>query len=84
MNESPATGAYDPTRRDRVFLVLAGIFVTHALLGDTDEALSFLGRELSPRRHSPGSLARQKEWAAADPDLESLRDDPRFQALVAP
>lgn len=57
---------------------------THALLGDTDEALSFLGRELSPRRHSPGSLARQKEWAAADPDLESLRDDPRFQALVAP
>lgn len=57
---------------------------THALLGDADEALDFLGRELSPRRHSPGSLARQKEWAAADPDLESLRDDPRFQALVAP
>lgn len=26
--------AYDPTRRDRMFLVLAGIFVTHALLGE--------------------------------------------------
>jgi hypothetical protein len=57
---------------------------THALLGDVDRALDYLGRELSPRRHSPGSLARQKEWAAADPDLESLADDPRFQALVAP
>jgi hypothetical protein len=57
---------------------------THALLGDADRALEYLGRELTLRRHSPGSLARQKEWAAADPDLESLWDDPRFQALVAP
>jgi hypothetical protein len=26
--------AHDPSRRDRVFLVLAGIFITHALLGE--------------------------------------------------
>lgn len=30
----PQTAQYDPTRRDRVFLVLAGIFLTHALLGE--------------------------------------------------
>ena len=26
--------AYEPSRRDRLFLVLAGVFVTHALLGE--------------------------------------------------
>jgi hypothetical protein len=30
---SPAV-EHDPSRRDRVFLVLAGIFITHALLGE--------------------------------------------------
>lgn len=35
MTDQTATAPeYDPTRRDRVFLVLAGIFVTHALLGE--------------------------------------------------
>lgn len=57
---------------------------THALLGDLDRALGFLARELSPKRHSAGSLARQKEWAASDPDLANLRGDERFEALVAP
>ncbi|MEM9461592.1 MAG: queuosine precursor transporter [Myxococcota bacterium] len=34
MSDDPATGVHDPTRRDRMFVVLAGIFVTHALLGE--------------------------------------------------
>lgn len=29
-----ATGHHDPSRRERVFVVLAGIFITHALLGE--------------------------------------------------
>lgn len=29
-----SNAAHDPSRRDRVFLVLAGIFITHALLGE--------------------------------------------------
>lgn len=35
MTEQPSQAPkYNPTRRDRVFVVLAGIFVTHALLGE--------------------------------------------------
>lgn len=34
MSEGPATGRDAPTRRDHMFVVLAGIFVTHALLGE--------------------------------------------------
>lgn len=34
MSEDPATGTHAPTRRERMFVVLAGIFVTHALLGE--------------------------------------------------
>lgn len=57
---------------------------THALLGDTELALDFLRRDFAEMRSSPGQLERQKEWAAGDPDLASMRDDARFQALVAP
>lgn len=55
---------------------------THALLGEHDLALAFLKRELEENHPTSGALARQKEWARTDPDLESLRDDPRFRALV--
>jgi hypothetical protein len=55
---------------------------TYALLGDADLALDFLRRDFEEMRATPSSLARQKEWAQDDPDLESLRDDPRFQDLV--
>jgi queuosine precursor transporter len=33
-SSGPATGGGPKTRRDQVFLVLAGIFITHALLGE--------------------------------------------------
>jgi hypothetical protein len=56
---------------------------TYAQLGETELALEFLAQELRSPRQSPGARARQREWAAADPDLVSLRADPRFQALVA-
>ena len=55
---------------------------THALLGETDAALAWLERDLDPLSSSPGALRRQKDWAAQDPDLASLRDDSRFKALV--
>ncbi len=55
---------------------------THALLGDADLALDWLRRELTENHDTPGAMRRQKQWAADDPDLASLRDDPRFQRLV--
>ena len=55
---------------------------TYALLGEADAALAWLERELDPAASSPGALRRQKDWAAQDPDLTSLRDDSRFKALV--
>jgi tetratricopeptide (TPR) repeat protein len=57
---------------------------THALLGDTERALELLRRELEESRLSPGALEKQREWARQDPDLESLRGDPRFEELVGP
>jgi hypothetical protein len=41
-------------------------------------------RELEESRLSPGALEKQREWARQDPDLESLRGDPRFEELVGP
>jgi tetratricopeptide (TPR) repeat protein len=55
---------------------------THALLGDADRALDYLARSLEHSVRSPGARARQREWARDDPDLVSLRGDPRFDALT--
>jgi tetratricopeptide (TPR) repeat protein len=55
---------------------------TYALLGERERALELLEKELGLNHRGTLSLERQKEWARADPDLESLRDDPRFLWLV--
>jgi hypothetical protein len=44
-------------------------------LGDREAALDALGESLA-------AWPAYKELAAADEDLEALRDDPRFQGLV--
>jgi hypothetical protein len=53
-----------------------------ALLGEREKAFEELRRELDDPRAAPGALARRKAWARADPDLSSLRDDPRFSTLL--
>jgi len=53
-----------------------------ALLGERDTALEWLARELRENHAPGGSLERQKAWARKDPDLASLRDDPRFRELL--
>lgn len=55
---------------------------TWALLGDKDTALAYLARELADPDASRGSRERQKTWAKDDPDLASLRGDPRFEELL--
>jgi tetratricopeptide (TPR) repeat protein len=55
---------------------------TYALLGDTELAVDYLRRELGENHPTAASLAKQKAWAAGDPDLASLREDPGFQRLV--
>jgi tetratricopeptide (TPR) repeat protein len=55
---------------------------TYALIGDREMAFDYLTRELSPGKKSAGAILRQRIWARTDPDLASLRGDPRFGALV--
>jgi tetratricopeptide (TPR) repeat protein len=62
--------------------VLYNLACTHALLGERETALDYLERELAENHGSPGSLARQREWARGDPDLASLRGDARFERLL--
>ncbi len=55
---------------------------TYALLGERDTAFHWLEMEMHENHATGGSLERQQAWARKDPDLASLRDDPRFRALV--
>ena len=48
-----------------------------AHLRDTDGALGLLGSHLA--QVTPSELA----WAKVDPDMDAVRDDPRFQAMIA-
>jgi TolB-like protein/Flp pilus assembly protein TadD/tRNA A-37 threonylcarbamoyl transferase component Bud32 len=57
--------------------VLYNVACLYALEEKPDEAIACLGQALQA-----GFGAR--EWIAQDPDLASLRGDPRYQALVGP
>ena len=46
-----------------------------AICGNTDRAIELLKQALDLKQTSP-------EWVRGDPDLDFIRDDPRFQALV--
>lgn len=61
---------------------LYNVACTWALLGEKDLAIDCLKRDLEENPMSPGAREKQREWARHDPDLESIRDDPRFRAIV--
>jgi tetratricopeptide (TPR) repeat protein len=61
---------------------LYNVACTWALLGEKDLALDCLKRDLEENPMSQGAREKQKEWARSDPDLASLRGDPRFRAIV--
>jgi tetratricopeptide (TPR) repeat protein len=46
-----------------------------AICGNTDQAIELLRQALEMNQTSP-------EWVQGDPDLDFIRDDPRFKALV--
>ena len=56
--------------------ILYNVACVYSLLGRTEEALDCLGKVMEH-----GTF--YKNWAAKDSDLDSLRSDPRFQALLS-
>jgi tetratricopeptide (TPR) repeat protein len=79
-------------KRDEARTVLASVVpvpslyyniaCTHALLGEKEQALDYLERDVRENCPSPGSLAQKQSWAAKDPDLAGLRGEPRFERLL--
>jgi non-specific serine/threonine protein kinase len=59
-------------------MVLYNVACSYALLGLNEEAISCLQKVMA--QSSSGSL--HKVWAEQDSDLDPLRSDPRFQALL--
>ncbi len=56
---------------------------TYALLGEKELALDFLARDLAENQVSAGALEARLKWARGDPVLAALRDDARFQRMMA-
>jgi serine/threonine protein kinase/Flp pilus assembly protein TadD len=59
-------------------MVLYNVACSYALLGRSEEAIACLEKVMA--QSSSGSL--HKVWAEQDSDLDPLRSDPRFQALL--
>lgn len=55
---------------------------TYALLGEAETAIRYLERDFQEHADK-GGLERQRKWARKDPDLKSLRSNPRFVTLVS-
>jgi adenylate cyclase len=55
--------------------ILYNAACTYSLMGERDQAIDLLERAV---HHGFG----HKEWIENDPDFASLRDYPRFQALM--
>jgi hypothetical protein len=55
--------------------ILYNVACIYAILGQTEDALTCL-QNVTERS------GWYRGWAAKDPDFESLRSDPRFQALI--
>lgn len=83
-----ARAGRDQEARDLLREVRAGpqtyynIACTYALLGETARALDHLELEFEMNHPSEASRRRQQAWAAGDPDLANLREDPRFRLLT--
>ena len=55
---------------------------TWALVGEKDRALALLARDFAENYLNPRARNLHRDWALKDRDLVSLRDDPRFRALM--
>jgi adenylate cyclase len=56
--------------------ILYNVACVYSLLGHSDEAISCLGKVMEHGMF-------YKNWAAKDSDLDGLRNDPRFHALLS-
>ncbi|MCJ7451751.1 MAG: tetratricopeptide repeat protein, partial [Steroidobacteraceae bacterium] len=61
--------------RPDAFATYYNVACAYSVLGDIDDALAMLDHAV---RHGRGNL----EWIARDPDFDSLRPDPRFDAFL--
>jgi tetratricopeptide (TPR) repeat protein len=61
--------------RPTAFSTFYNVACAYAVLGDRDDALAMLDQAV---RHGRGNL----EWIEKDPDFDTLRGDPRFEAIV--
>jgi adenylate cyclase len=61
--------------RPDAFATFYNVACAYAVLGDHDDALRMLDHAV---RHGRGNL----EWIERDPDFDTLRSDPRFEAIV--
>ncbi len=58
------------------------IACTHALLGEKELALDYLERDLDENHPTAGARRQKLEWTRKDPDLASLRGEPRYERMV--